>query len=72
MRVIDSHTEGEPTRLIIEGGPELGRGPMSEQRDRLARDFDVYRRTAILEPRGSDILVVPSFVNRPTLPVSRE
>ena len=57
MRVIDSHTEGEPTRLIIEGGPELGSGPLSEQRDRFARDFDVYRRTAILEPRGSDILV---------------
>jgi 4-hydroxyproline epimerase len=57
MRVIDSHTEGEPTRLIIEGGPELGSGPLSEQRDRFARDFDVFRRTAILEPRGSDILV---------------
>ena len=57
MRVIDSHTEGEPTRLIIEGGPELGSGPLSDQRDRFARDFDVYRRTAILEPRGSDILV---------------
>ncbi len=27
MRVVDSHTEGEPTRIIIEGGPDLGRGP---------------------------------------------
>ncbi len=57
MRVIDSHTEGEPTRLIIEGGPDLGRGTMAERRDRFARDFDSIRRMAILEPRGSDILV---------------
>ncbi|MCS1412197.1 MAG: 4-hydroxyproline 2-epimerase [Verrucomicrobia subdivision 3 bacterium] len=57
MRVIDSHTEGEPTRLIIEGGPDLGQGPLVERRKRFAQSFDVYRRTAILEPRGSDILV---------------
>ena len=57
MRVIDSHTEGEPTRLIIEGGPALGGGSMAERRDRFERDFDSFRRSAILEPRGSDILV---------------
>lgn len=57
IQVIDSHTEGEPTRLIISGGPDLGTGTMAARRDRFARDYDVYRRTAILEPRGSDILV---------------
>lgn len=57
MRVIDSHTAGEPTRLIVEGGPDLGSGSMAERRERFAREFDVYRRTAILEPRGSDVLV---------------
>ena len=57
MRVIDSHTEGEPTRLVIEGGPALGEGSMAERRDRLEREFDHWRRTVVLEPRGSEILV---------------
>ncbi len=57
MRVIDSHTAGEPTRLIVEGGPDLGRGSLAARRERFAREFDGYRRTAILEPRGSDVLV---------------
>ena len=57
MRVIDSHTEGEPTRLIIEGGPQLGRGPLSERRDKFARAYDRYRRFCINEPRGYDALV---------------
>lgn len=57
MRVIDSHTAGEPTRLIVEGGPDLGTGSIAERRERFASEFDVYRRAAILEPRGSDVLV---------------
>ena len=57
MRVVDSHTEGEPTRLILDGGPSLGRGPLSERRRRLAEDFDSVRRFAICEPRGHDALV---------------
>jgi 4-hydroxyproline epimerase len=57
MRVIDSHTEGEPTRLIVEGGPPLGRGPLSERRQRFARDFDSVRRFIVCEPRGHDALV---------------
>ena len=57
MRVIDSHTEGEPTRVVIEGGPELGAGSMRERIERFASDFDDLRRHIILEPRGSDALV---------------
>ena len=57
MRVIDSHTEGEPTRLIIDGGPPLGRGPLSHRRQRFAREFDDYRSFAVNEPRGSDAVV---------------
>jgi 4-hydroxyproline epimerase len=57
MRVIDSHTEGEPTRLIIHGGPPLGDGPLSQRRALFAREFDHYRRFAINEPRGYDALV---------------
>ena len=57
MRVIDSHTEGEPTRVVIEGGPDLGTGTLGERAQRFAQDFDRFRRAAILEPRGSDALV---------------
>jgi 4-hydroxyproline epimerase len=57
MRVIDSHTEGEPTRVIVEGGPDLGSGSMQERIARFADEFDHIRRMVILEPRGSDALV---------------
>lgn len=57
VRVIDSHTEGEPTRVVIEGGPDLGSGTMRERADRFATQFDDFRKAMILEPRGSDILV---------------
>lgn len=57
VRVIDSHTEGEPTRVIIEGGPDLGQGTMREKADRFGKHFDDFRKSMILEPRGSDILV---------------
>ncbi len=57
MRVIDSHTEGEPTRLIIEGGPDLGSGSMADRRACFARDFDHIRSFCVNEPRGCDALV---------------
>jgi 4-hydroxyproline epimerase len=57
IRVIDSHTAGEPTRLVLEGGPELGTGPLAERVQRFRRDFDAYRSAIVNEPRGSDPLV---------------
>ena len=57
MHYIDSHTEGEPTRVIVDGGPDLGSGSMQERIQRFADEFDHLRRTIILEPRGSDALV---------------
>jgi 4-hydroxyproline epimerase len=57
MRVIDSHTEGEPTRVVVEGGPDLGAGSMAERRARFARDFDHYRRFVVSEPRGHSAIV---------------
>jgi 4-hydroxyproline epimerase len=57
MRVIDSHTEGEPTRLIVEGGPDLGGGPLAERRARFAQAFDHVRSFAVNEPRGHDAVV---------------
>jgi 4-hydroxyproline epimerase len=57
IRVIDSHTGGEPTRVVIEGGPDLGTGPLAERRDRFRRDFDHFRSAIVNEPRGSDPVV---------------
>lgn len=57
LRAIDSHTGGEPTRLIIEGFPDLGRGSMAERKVLFAQQYDAWRRAIILEPRGNDVLV---------------
>ena len=57
MRVIDSHTAGEPTRVVISGGPDLGDGPIAERKKILEEHYDEIRRAVILEPRGSDALV---------------
>ena len=56
-RVIDSHTAGEPTRVVVDGGPDLGDGPIAERLRRFAAHHDDFRRSVILEPRGSDALV---------------
>lgn len=57
MRVIDSHTEGEPTRVIVDDGPELGAGSLRERLERFRDRADSCRRFAISEPRGSDAVV---------------
>ncbi len=57
IRVIDSHTGGEPTRLVMEGGPELGEGPLSERLTRFRERFDTYRSAIVSEPRGSQTMV---------------
>lgn len=57
IRVIDSHTGGEPTRVVLSGGPELGKGSLAERRERFARDFDHFRSAIVNEPRGSDVFV---------------
>lgn len=57
IRVIDTHTGGEPTRVVVEGGPNLGGGTLFEQRERFRRDFDHFRSAVVNEPRGSDVMV---------------
>ncbi|CAN1601121.1 4-hydroxyproline epimerase [Pseudomonas mediterranea] len=57
ITVIDSHTGGEPTRLVTDGFPDLGQGSMAERRQRLASRHDDWRAACVLEPRGSDVLV---------------
>jgi 4-hydroxyproline epimerase len=57
LHVIDSHTEGEPTRLVVGGGPDLGGGPLAARLARLHRDHDDLRTAVVREPRGSEVLV---------------
>ena len=54
---VDSHTAGEPTRVVIGGFPELPGDTLAEQRTAFARDFDHWRAFINNEPRGSDVLV---------------
>jgi len=67
IAVVDSHTGGEPTRVVIAGGPELGAGTMEERCERFRATFDHYRRAIVCEPRGSDILV-GALLCKPTDP----
>jgi len=57
VRVVDSHTGGEPTRLVLEGGPELGDGPLETRVARFRAEHDRFRSAVVNEPRGSDALV---------------
>lgn len=57
VQVIDSHTGGEPTRVVVSGGPDLGNGSLAERRERFQSEFDAFRAAVVNEPRGSDVLV---------------
>lgn len=57
IQIIDSHTGGEPTRLVVAGFPDLGTDSMAERMQRLGRDHDEWRAATVLEPRGSDVVV---------------
>jgi 4-hydroxyproline epimerase len=57
VRVIDSHTGGEPTRLVVSGGPDLGTGPLSQRLELFRNQHDCFRSAVVNEPRGSDVIV---------------
>lgn len=57
VRVIDSHTGGEPTRVVLSGGPDLGGGALAERLERFRREADHFRTAISGEPRGSDAMV---------------
>ena len=57
VQIIDSHTGGEPTRLVISGGPDLGSGPLSARLGRFRAQHDDFRSAVVNEPRGSDVMV---------------
>ncbi len=62
IKVIDSHTAGEPTRVVVEGGPTLGRGSAADQLRVLRAHHDRFRSAVVNEPRGSDVVVGASLV----------
>jgi 4-hydroxyproline epimerase len=57
VSVIDSHTGGEPTRLVVGGGPDLGAGTMAERVEVFRTRHDRFRTAVVCEPRGSDVVV---------------
>ena len=57
IKVIDSHTGGEPTRVVVSGGPDLGDGPLPDRVERFRSEYDAFRCAVVHEPRGSDAIV---------------
>ena len=57
VKVIDSHTGGEPTRLVVGGGPDLGSGALTERLEKFRQHHDSFRSAVVNEPRGSDVVV---------------
>lgn len=57
VSVIDSHTGGEPTRLVVDGGPDLGAGSVAERLEVFRTRHDRFRSAVVCEPRGSDVVV---------------
>lgn len=57
IHVIDSHTGGEPTRVVVSGGPDLGDGTMAQRARRFQQDHDWLRSSICNEPRGHEAMV---------------
>jgi len=57
VRTIDSHTGGEPTRVVISGAPDLGCGSIADQAAFFSKQCDYFRRAVVNEPRGHDAMV---------------
>jgi len=57
IKTIDSHTGGEPTRVVIDGFPDLGVGPMADRLEIFRNVHDNLRSAIVCEPRGHDAVV---------------
>ena len=57
IQIIDSHTGGEPTRVVVSGGPNLGTGSVAARQKIFREQHDRFRSAIVNEPRGSDVLV---------------
>jgi len=65
ISIIDSHTSGEPTRVVISGGPDLRGSTMAERLESFRKDHDRFRSAIVNEPRGSDAMV-GALLSEPT------
>jgi 4-hydroxyproline epimerase len=54
---IDSHTGGEPTRVVLSGFPDLGNDTLAQRLHLLREHHDQWRQATTCEPRGSDTMV---------------
>lgn len=52
VQVIDSHTAGEPTRMVISGVPDLGTGTLTERLACFREQYDFFRSGVVNEPAG--------------------
>lgn len=54
MRIttVDTHTEGQATRIVVSGMPEVAGETMSDRRRDFRRRYDHLRRGLLAEPRG--------------------
>ncbi len=57
VSIVDSHTGGEPTRVIVSGGPELVGANTAEKLDSFRKHHDAFRSALVNEPRGSEVIV---------------
>ncbi len=69
IQVVDSHTAGEPTRVVIAGGPDLGSGSVQQKLELLRTQHDHLRVSTIAEPRGSEV-IVGALLCQPSMPGS--
>lgn len=68
LAIVDTHTAGEPTRIVVFGGPRLSGGSVREKMVRFRTEFDWIRCAVLLEPRGhadmfGAILIEPGDAN---------
>src|SRR5882672_72766 len=54
---IDSHTGGEPTRVVVSGGPELNGATVADKLEVFRKEHDALRSAIVNEPRGSEVMV---------------
>lgn len=69
LQIVDSHTGGEPTRVVLSGFPDLGNGPLPARVRQLSASHDRWRRATVGEPRSSEV-VVGALLVPPSNPAS--
>jgi len=67
ITVVDSHTGGEPTRVVLDGGPPLGLGSLANRVTRFRGEYDRFRSAVVGEPRGSEAMI-GALLCEPTAP----